>query len=257
MKGIFTETIIEFIDRKQHWLFLLVTAIASAIIYFAVSDKLELVKNEISSQASLLQAASSSLNNFVTVIVMLSVVSIMFLIPRISRKGRVEFYLSKPITRTKFFYGKVISLFAIYCTMILLCGMLVAGVLHYLKALTFSGSAYIVVIGLASFLVWFSIISFTGFMTKSVSISFAAFGSLWMMQLFLKHRSEWGIEQKFVQLILDTFYYILPKTSEMSSISIQLATGGMTVSYLPIFTSLLLAGMLFYASMSAFGRRDF
>ncbi len=247
----------EFFDRKQHWLILLVTAVSSAIIYFAVSGQVELVKNEISSPASLVLSASHGLSNFVTALVMLSVVSIIFLFPRLARKGRVEFYLSKPITRSTLFYGKVISLSLIYGLMILMGGAAAAGVLHFLGALPLSASAYILVLGAAAFLVWLSVVSCVGLLTKSVPISLAAFAVIWIVQLFLNHRSEWGIEQRVVQLTLNAFYYLLPKTSEMSDLSVQLAMGAEAANFLPLFTSLALAGMLTYYSKSVFCQRDF
>ncbi len=257
MKGIFTETLIEFFDRRQHWLFLLVTAIASGIIYFAVREKLELVQNEISSQASLVQSASSGLGNFITAIVLLSIISIVFIIPRMSRKGRIEFYLSKPITRTSLFYSKVLSILIIYSTLILFSSALVAGVIHFMGALEFSKSVYIILMGLGAFLAWFGVITFLGNMSKSVSFSLVTFAGLWVAQLFLKHRTEWGIEQSVAKLVLEFFYHILPKTSEMTGISVGLATGASVGNLLPVFTSLLLAGILIYSSLSFYSRRDF
>ena len=257
MNGIFTETLIGFLDRKQHWLFLMITAIAGVVIYFAVSEKLKLVQNEISSHGSLLHSASNSLSNFVTVIVLLAVISSIFLFPRLLRKGRIELYLSKPITRSELFNCKIISHWAIYSFTILFCGSIIAVELTLLRALPIAGSVYILATGLAVFLVWFSVISFTGFLTKSASLSFAALAVLWIGQLLLKHRSEWGVEQQLVQYGLDFFYYILPKSSEMSAISVGLATGGANLSYLPIFTSLVLAGILMYTANSLFCRRDF
>ncbi|MGH8016241.1 MAG: hypothetical protein ACREBV_08630, partial [Candidatus Zixiibacteriota bacterium] len=149
MKGIFTETLLEFFDRKQHWLMLLVTVAATAVIYYAVADKIELVKNDIGTELSLIQSASNSLSNFMTLVVMLSIISTIFLIPRMSRKGRIEFYLSKPITRSTLFYGKMISLALIYGVTILVCGGLAGGVLSILGVLSLSGSTYILLMGLA------------------------------------------------------------------------------------------------------------
>jgi hypothetical protein len=192
-----------------------------------------------------------------TVLMTLSVISIIFLIPRISRKGRIEFYLSKPITRSTLFYGKVISLSAIYSAMIVLCGSIVAGVLAVQDVLPVSKSIYIVLMGMAAFLVWFAIVSFTGFLSRSLSMCFTVFAGVWIIQLLLKHRSELGIEQKAYQLVLDALYYILPKTSEMSMISVQLATGAEISNFLPVFTSLVLAGILIYTSHTLYCRRDF
>ena len=257
MKGILTEAYFEFIDRKQHWLFLAITAVAGVIIYFAVTEKQKLVQNEMSSQASLLQSASYSLGNFVTVIVLLAVISSIFLFPRLLRLGRIEFYLTKPITRAELFSSKIISHWAIYGITILFCSSIIAAELSALGALPLGSSAYVLVTGLAVFLVWFSVVSFTGFLTKSVSISFATLTVLWVGQLLLKHRTEWGIEQWSVRYVIDFFYYILPKTSEMSALSVELATGGAYLNYLPILTSLALAGFLIYTANSLFCRRDF
>ncbi len=257
MKAIFTETLIEFFDRKQHWLLLVITAFAGAIIYLAVGKGLELVQKGVSSKTSLLQSGSNSLGNFVTVIVLLAVVSITCLIPRLMKKENIEYFLSKPITRSMFFYGKIVSYWAIYSGFILFCGALIAAELSILGALSFSGSVYILGIGMAAFLVWFSVISFIAFQTRSVSTSIAALGFLWASQLFLLGRSQWGVKLGGIQYALDFFYYILPKTSEMSAISVGLAAGGSGLNYMPILTSTALAFILIYSANSQFVRRDF
>jgi ABC-type transport system involved in multi-copper enzyme maturation permease subunit len=257
MKGIFTETLIEYLDRRQHWLMFFVTAVAAGIIYFAVAEKKELVENEISSQSALVQSAASGLGNFMTVLMILSIISAAFVVARMARKGRIEFYLSKPITRSSLYYGKMISLILIYSTLITLCGSIVAGTLSFQQVMPFSSSIFVVIMGLAAFLVWFSVIAFVGLITRSVSMCLTVFGGLWFIQLLLKHRAELGIEQKIFQMPVDALYYILPKTSEMSGISLELATGIQTINYLPIFTSLMLAGALIYGASIQFNKRDF
>ncbi len=257
MMAILVETLIEFLDRKQHWFFLIITAVAGAMIYLAVGEGLELVQKEVSSQASLLLLGSKSLSDFVTVIVLLAVTSITFLIPRLSQKENIGFFLSKPISRSIFFYGKIFSCWAIYSGLILFCSSIIAAELSILKALPLSGSIYILAMGLAAFFVWFGIISFIGFLTKSVSAGIVALGFLWVAQLFLLGRSHWGAKLGFIQYALDFFYYILPKTSEMSGISVMLASGGSGLSYFPILTSMALAGILIYTANSLFCRQDF
>lgn len=257
MRGIFAETIVEFFDRRQHWLLLFVSLVAMSIIYMAVSEKIELVENDITTQSVLVQSAVNSFSIFMTVISALAVASIVFLIPRIAQKGRVEFYLSKPITTSTLFYGKLISIGFIYGIFILFCGAMVAGELVFLKVIGIADSFYVVLIGFAVFFVWFSVTSFVGFVTRSVSMSFAAFAIIWVAQLFLKNRASWSGEQIVIKYVSDVFYYILPKSSEMSAISVQLASGGLPANYLPVFTSMVLAGILIYASSIAFTRRDF
>lgn len=257
MIAILIETLIEFFDRKQHWFFLVITGVAGAMIYLAVGEGLELVQKEVSSQALFLQLGSNGLSDFVTVIVLLAVTSIISLIPRLLQKENIGFFLSKPISRPMFFYSKIFSCWAIYSGIILICSSIIAAELSMLGALPLSGSVYILAMGLAAFFVWFGTISFIGFLTKSVSIGIAALGFLWVAQLFLLGRSQWGAKLGFIQYALDFFYYILPKTSEMSGISVMLASGGSGLSYLPILTSMALAGILIYTANALFCRHDF
>jgi len=133
----------------------------------------------------------------------------------------------------------------------------VAGVLSALNVLAFSNAVYIIFTGLVSFLVWFVVVSFIGFQLRTIPMCLTVFGGLWAIQVLLIHRKEWGIENSIAKLAVDALYHILPKTSEMSVISVQAALGAESANYLPVFTSLLLAGILLYTSHSVFNRRDF
>lgn len=255
--GILRETVSEFFDRKQHWLFLLITATALVAMLLGVTKKSELIINKLETQAALYQFGSDSLNLFIAFMVLVAVASTVSTFSRMSKKGRVEFYLSKPITRNSLFFNKLISIYVVFAVTICAMGIIAAAELFALGALPPLNAVYILVINLAILAVWMSVTSFVGIYTKSVSYSLAVAVILWSGQLVLKGRSGWSIEQPLIRYLIDSVYYLLPNTAEIGEIGIQISSGVAVTNWLPCFTSLALAVLLIYSGSRIFNNRDF
>ena len=112
--GIFKETLLQFFDRKQHLAGIAVTVLALLLIYLGVTKRLELADNNLETAANVTVFSLGALQAFVSLMVLLAAVSTVFLFTKLSRKGQVEYYLSKPITRGSFFFSKLFSIYFIY-----------------------------------------------------------------------------------------------------------------------------------------------
>ena len=255
--GIFKETLLEFFDRKQHLAGIAVTVLALLLIYLGVSKRLELVDNNLETAANITVFAIGALQTFVSLMVLLAAVSTVLLFTKLSRKGSVEYYLSKPITRGSFFFSKLFSIYFIYAiALTALCSM-VGIELVGLGVISPEQLGYVLALNLLSFAIWMSVVLFVGILTKSVTYCVVSLAAVWVGQLVLKGRESWNAGEQFGRYMLDTIYYILPNTSEIGQIALLLAAGETVSNWLPVMTSLVLLSALIYTSKSRFQRVDF
>ncbi len=255
--GIFNETLLEFFDRKQHLAGIAVTVLGLLLIYLGLSKRLELVDNNLEIAANVTVFAVGALQSFVSLMVLLAAVSTIFLFTKLSRKGQVEYYLSKPITRSSFFFSKLFSIYLIYAIALTALSLMVGIELIGLGVITPEQFGYVLGVNLISFGIWMSVVMFVGMLTKSVTYCFASLAAVWVGQLVLKGREGWNAGEQFGRYLLDTIYYILPNTTEMGQMAQLLATGEAVSNWLPIMTSIVLLLVLIFTSKSRFQRLDF
>lgn len=255
--GIFKETLLEFFDRKQHLAGIAVTVLGLLLIYLGLSKRLELVDNNLETAANVTVFAIGALQSFVSLMVLLAAVSTIFLFTKLSRKGQVEYYLSKPITRGSFFFSKLFSIYFIYAiALTALCSM-VGIELIGLGVITREQFGYVLGVNLISFGIWMSVVLFVGMLTKSVTYCVVSLAAVWVGQLVLKGRESWNAGEQFGRYLLDIIYYILPNTTEMGQMALLLATGEAVSNWLPVMTSIVLLLVLIYTSKSRFQCVDF
>ena len=255
--GIFKETLLEFFDRKQHLAGLAITVLGILLIYLGVSKRLELVDNNLETAANVTVFAIAALQTFVSLMVLLSAVSTIFLFTKLSKKGQVEYYLSKPISRGSFFFSKLFSIYLIYAMALTALCSLVGIELIGLGVISPVQFGYVLSINLISCGIWMSVVLFVGMLTKSVTYCFASLAAVWIGQLILTGRESWGAGEQFGRYLLDTIYYILPNTTEMGQMAQLLASGEAVTNWMPAMTSIVLLLLLIYSSKSRFQRLDF
>ena len=255
--GIFKETLLEFFDRKQHLAGIAVTVLGLLLIYLGLSKRLELVDNNLETAANVTVFAIGALQTFVSLMVLLAAVSTIFLFTKLSRKSQVEYYLSKPITRSSFFLSKLFSIYFIYVmALTALCSM-VGIELIGLGVITPQQFGYVLGVNLISFGIWMSVVLSVGMLTKSETYCSVSLAAVWVGQLVLTGRESWNAGEQFGRYLLDTIYYILPNTTEMGQMALLLATGEAVSNWLPVMTSIVLLLVLIYTSKSRFQRLDF
>jgi hypothetical protein len=65
------------------------------------------------------------------------------------------------------------------------------------------------------------------------------------------------LESRLLAHLVDFLYYVLPKTSAIGDIAVRLASDRSVGSWMPVWSSLLFALVMFYAAIWAFNRRDY
>ena len=183
-------------------------------------------------------------------------------IPIMLEKGNIDLLLSKPVSRTQLLWGKY---FGGILVVFLNIAILILGVWLSISfkfsiwSYTFLWSILIITF---TFAVLYSLIVCFGVMTKSsmfgMMIAYLIFLILSPLLKFFQGDMQTFITSGFWKGLIDTLYYIIPKTSElMGKTIITLANGGGVENYQPIWTSLLFLVGMMGLSNYIFNKKDF
>ena len=183
-------------------------------------------------------------------------------IPIMLEKGNIDLLLSKPVSRTQLLWGKYFGgTFVVFINIaLLIIGVwLSISIKFSIWSYTFLWSILIITF---TFAVLYALIVLFGVLTKGsmfgMMFAYLIFLILSPLLKFLHGDVQSLITNSFWKGVIDTLYYIIPKTSElMSNTILKLANGGGIENYEPIWTSLLfLAGMMALSSY-IFIKKDF
>ncbi|HKI79803.1 MAG TPA: ABC transporter permease subunit [Ignavibacteriaceae bacterium] len=183
-------------------------------------------------------------------------------IPIMLEKGNIDLLLSKPVSRTQLLWGKYLGgLLVVFLNIaILIIGVwLSISIKFSLWSFTFLWSILIITF---TFAVLYSIIVLFGVITKS-----SMFGMMiaYLIFLILSPLLKFGhgdlqniISSEFWKGVIDTLYYIFPKTSElMSNTILTLAQGQGIENYQPLWTSFVFLAAMMFISNYIFNKKDF
>ena len=128
MRGLIRDSVVELFDRKVIYVFGVVTLIAVGIIGLLRSAEVRL-EGQIGMDAdSMTEMFSDQLLSgqslFMSILVFLAVMAVAGLIPNMLVKGRADFYLSKPISRSALLLRKLISIWIVYGGVVITCGLI-------------------------------------------------------------------------------------------------------------------------------------
>lgn len=181
-------------------------------------------------------------------------------IPTMLEKGSIDLLLSKPVSRSQVIWGKFIG-----------------GTLMVLINIAYFIIAFWAIIGLkfgvwdASFLLSILLITFTfmalyaliiliGILTRSSALSIMISYLVILILsplLAMRNKNDFLINNQFVEWISDGLYYIVPKTSELSSITNSLILNKSIDSYQPIISSLLFMILTLALTIIIFSKKDY
>ncbi len=265
MRGITRDTIVELVDRKMLWMFGILTALACLIVFGASKADMTFsmhgpsgLENDLA-QPLISSIAIRAAYNLLTFLVFLAVVATAGIIPKFLEKGRADFYLSKPISRQNILLGKLGAMWLVYGTVILLCGMIT----YLFAALAFDQLdfriLYVFGFSLASYFVWLSITGLAGVWTGSTAISVMCAFVVWVLQSILQHYDTIGdlINSEWISRIVQGLYYVIPKTSQMADLGMNLARGKTGPELLPLWSSLLFAATMYALAVVVFKRKNY
>ncbi len=263
MRGLTRSCIGEMLDRKIFWVFVVVTIIAIAVILvsgqaqFGTGDSTEMDLNELNQAFG--NPVTRGFAIFIDILVVLAVLATAGLIPGMLIRGRADYYLSKPISRTSLLLNKFGGIFISYAALIVLCGVAGNVVMYLVNGIYSDNIVYVYLLNLLSLFIWLSITTLAGILFGSGTMAVMVAISMWFLQYLLQFRDFVSkiVESGFVLKLMDILYYIFPKTSELSSITIDVAVGNRVASWLPLYTSLAFGVVALIAATMVFNRRNY
>jgi len=190
----------------------------------------------------------------------LSIFSTAGLVPDLLKKGNIDLFLSKPISKFELLGGKYLGGLAIVFVNI----VFLVGSIWLMVGLKFSfwETSFLLSIGSITFVfaTLYALMTLLGILTKSpvlpIIISFLiviVLNPLLTMRSMLYDLTDSSV----VKGIFETFYYLIPQANEIVSISQDSIMGKADIVYTPIYTTAAL--MIVYLSLSFFffKKKDF
>ncbi len=187
----------------------------------------------------------------------LSIFSVAGFIPSLLEKGNIDLILSKPVSRSQIILGKFfggtamvfVNLFYAVFMLWLLFGI----------KLDVWGTGFLLVpftITLA-FATIYSLIILIGIISKNTTFSLIV--SFLIFFVFSPLLASESVSFIFFhnKTIKDILYYIVPQTSDLSTITLSLALGNPIENFAPVFTSILYIILILYISIFIFSKKDY
>ncbi len=261
MRGVIRDSLVELIDRKMLWLFGILTLIGVLIILGANSVDVEFYGQGVDIDEvnqAMGNPALMGFNFFVYVMTFLVVMATAGLIPNMLVKGRAEYFLSKPVSRTRLLLSKVLGVWIVYGAMISVVALLNLLAAQIATDILQWSVVYVFVVNLLALLVWLSITAFVGVVSGSSAMAIMVAFLVWVIQKILVFHEEIGsfVKSQAVGHVIDTLYYIFPKTIEMSDLADTLISGR-SGEWMPVWSSLIFAAVLLYAATLVFKSKDY
>jgi len=265
MSALFRDTVAELINRKIFIVFLVITLLLLLMVYLSWG-----IREDFTAQSGgefgaeellgpLAPWVAEVFSRVMSVYVFFAVLAAAGLLPRMLEKGRAEFLLSQPVSRTNLLLGKMLSIWLVYGLMAVICGLIVYGVTAAVHGVFDTRIILLFAVYMLEFLIWVSVIGLAGILFGSAAWSMIAAFTVWLAQYLLSYHE--GITQlasnRLVDYAVETLYYVIPKTGEMGDLAVRLAIGRPVHSWLPLWSSLLFALALFYLAIWSFRRRDY
>ena len=180
-------------------------------------------------------------------------------VPHLMRRGTVDLYLTRPLSRTHVLLGRYLGAATlVLANLAFLCGglylvvslktgvwnarFLLAGVLIFVVFLSFLGFMFLV--GVAS-----------GSTPLSIMLPYALY--IISMPLAAHDRIAAAMDSRFWARFVDGLYWVLPKTSELGKEMVELVLGRGSVSVVLLLTTVGFGAACLALAVILFNRRNF
>ena len=265
MDAIFRDTLSEFLSRKVLFLFGFVTLIMLLAVYLTGEIESDFSRSSGGNFqveeliGPLAPWIAQVFSKVMSVLIFLAVLASVGLLPKALEKGRAEFYLARPISRAGFLFSKLLSIWLVYGLVAILCGLITYAVAAAIHGMFDLSILILFFVYLLNFLVWLSVVIFAGVISGSTVWAMTAVFVVWLAQWSLSFHQ--GINQlvssKLVNNLVETLYYIVPKTGEMGDMAVRLAVGRPVESWMPLWSSLLFTFAALYLALVVFKRNNY
>lgn len=188
-------------------------------------------------------------------------ISVSSFIPSMLEKGNVDILLSKPVSRSNIILAKFTGgVLLIFLSLVYLIGI-VWLILSSKSGFWHTPFLYSILWFTVSFAVIYSLIILIGLVSQSTILSIII--SLFLVFIvcpILSVREQVifsFVENGAARFVINFFYYILPKTSDINKIISDTITGEPVKSYMPVYSSLLFMITSLSLSIFYFRKKDY
>jgi ABC-type transport system involved in multi-copper enzyme maturation permease subunit len=181
------------------------------------------------------------------------------LIPSALEKGRVEYYLTKPLSRGSFLLKKYLAICITYGGIVVACAVVVyvaAAMVHGMHVTTVT---YLLVAALIDLVIWFSITVTTGVITRSAPLAIMAAFLVWVAQTILAgHEAiEEFLNSAGWRYVVEGLYYIVPKPSAIFDQASAFCIGKPVTDWVPLASSAAFAAAAVIVATIILKRKEF
>ncbi len=188
-------------------------------------------------------------------------ISVSSFIPSMLEKGNIDLILSKPVSRTKIIMAKFIGgVLLIFFSLLYLIGF-VWIILSSKSGYWDFNFLYSILWLTLSFAIIYSLIILIGIISQSTILSIIiSFFLVFIVcpVLYLREETIFTlIDNSAVQVVINFFYYVLPKPTDINKITTEIITGEPVKSYVPVFSSVLFMLAALSVSIFYFKKKDY
>ena len=265
MRGISRDSLVEFVDRKVVWVFVVVVVVSLLVVVLTgnIETNLQIGSSGGLEMDDLNEAmgnpALKGFSAFMSVMIFLAVMAGAGLIPKMFDKGRAEFYLSKPLSRPSLLLNKLFGIWTVYSGAVLISGGLVYACLGLVHGITDPSIVVLMLLSLVTLFIWMTITCFFGLLSGSTGVAIMAAFLFWVVEGVFGFREAFKelLQSRIVDIVLDVIYYLLPKVSATSDAFLIIAAGGEVSDWTPVWTTFLFALAMVIGSVWLIKKKDF
>lgn len=272
IKNIYTLSVLTFREALSRKIFLFFFGVSSFVL-FLFSILFLTINPESFSGMNTASVASDSLyitiarglKLFITIPLFggglfISIFSVSNFIPQMTEKGNIDLLLSKPVSRVQIilgkFFGGTAMVFINIAYLIIGLWLLIG-----LKFNDWDASFLLTIFSISfAFALLYSLIILIGIVTKSSVISMVVSYLIFVIISPILASRDSIVEflnSSIIKYLMEFIYYIVPQTSELSTITSDLASGNSILSFEPIIVSSLLIIIYLTISSVIFSRKDY
>jgi ABC-type transport system involved in multi-copper enzyme maturation permease subunit len=190
----------------------------------------------------------------------LSIFSASSFIPNMTEKGVVDLLISKPISREQIILGKFLGgvlIVLINIAYLIISIWILIGIKFSIWSPDLLYSIFTITFTFSSL---YSLIILIGLVTQSsVLAMMLSYIIFFVISPVLVARDTINIflDSRFMEWLMDVLYYIIPKTSELGSLTTELAIGYGIDEWQPILTTFAFTILVLYGSIIIFSKKDY
>lgn len=263
MRGMTRETVSEMLDRKVVYAFgagtllLLLIIFVAGTVDFSFGGGEDMGLDEVTGELKS-QMVGKVLESFMGLFVFLAVLFSASVIPGMLTKGRVDYYLSKPISRSSLLLTRILAVWTSYGAVIVICGLVGWVMILLVHEGTYGSIVYLLASSLFDLFVWVALTSLTAVLSGSTTFGVAAVFVVWTANKFLAGRELLAtfFDSEKLHYLLDVLYNVLPKPDALFDLASKYSNGH-SPDWMPLISSSGFAAVVLIWAVMAFRRKDF